>query len=164
MLVAQAGRSLDRQTGLADSAGADQCDQAAGVNRFVHLFQFGVAPEEAAQWFGQVAWQRWQRRRTRRWRLLGGEGRVVVQDAGLQVAQSRAGVDPELVDQAVTDLGVGPQRFGLASSSVERQHEQLPKALAERVVPAQRFQLAHQLVVMAELQVRFDSVLGCHQG
>ena len=46
--------------------------------------------------------------------------------AGLQLAQARARVDPELVDQSVTDLGVGPQRFGLASSSVEGQHEQLP--------------------------------------
>jgi hypothetical protein len=32
------------------------------------------------------------------------------------------------------------------------------------VVSAQRFQLAHQLVVMAKLQVGFDPVLGCHQG
>jgi hypothetical protein len=62
--------------------------------------------------------------------LLGDEGRVVVKDAGFQLAQARARVDPELVDQAVTDLGIGPQRFGLASRSIERQHEQLPKALA----------------------------------
>ena len=54
----------------------------------------------------------------------------MVKDAGFQLAQARARVDPELVDQAVTDLGVGPQRFGLASRSVERQHEQLPQALA----------------------------------
>ncbi|MFZ0248552.1 MAG: hypothetical protein WAL61_01305 [Acidimicrobiales bacterium] len=54
----------------------------------------------------------------------------MVKDPGFQFAQARARVDPELVDQAVTDLGVGPQRFGLASRPVERQHEQLPKALA----------------------------------
>jgi hypothetical protein len=130
----------------------------------VHLFQFGVAPAEAAQWFGQVARQRWHRRRTRWCRLLCCEGRVVVQDAGLQVTQRRCGVNPELVDQAVTDLGEGTQGFGLAPSSIERQHEQLPKTLAQRVVPAQRFELAYQLVVMAEPQVRFDSVLRRHQG
>ncbi len=32
------------------------------------------------------------------------------------------------------------------------------------MVPAQRFQLADQLVVMAKLQVRFDPVLDCHDG
>ena len=32
------------------------------------------------------------------------------------------------------------------------------------MVPAQRFQLAYQLVVLAESQVRFDSVLRRHQG
>ena len=130
VLFPQAGRGLDRQTGLAHSTGSDQCDQAAGGNRFAHLFQFGVTPEESAQWFGQVARHRRQRRRTGRRRLLGDEGRVVVEDAGFQLAQARARVDPELVDQSVTDFGVGPQRFGLASRSVERQHEQLPKALA----------------------------------
>ena len=88
----------------------------------------------------------------------------MLKDAGFQLAQARARVDPELVDKAVTDVGVGPQRFGLASRSVERQYEQLPKALAKRVVPAQRFKLANQLVVMAKFQVRFDSVLDCHQG
>ncbi len=87
----------------------------------------------------------------------------MVEYAGFQLAEARARVDPELVDQSVTDLGVGPQRFGLASRPVERQHEQLPEALAKRVVPAQRFQLAHQLVVMAKLQVRLDPVLSCHQ-
>ena len=67
----------------------------------------------------------------------------MVQDAGFQVTQRRSGVDPELVDQAVTDLGEGSQRFGLAPSSVERQHEQLPQTLSQRVVPAQSFELAY---------------------
>ncbi len=128
------------------------------------MAQFGVAPAEAAQWFGQVASLRCQWRRTRWGRLLDGEGRVVVQDAGLQGTQRRPGVDPELVDQAVTDLGEGTQGFGLAPSSIEGQHEQLPQAFAQRVVPAQPFQLANQLVVMAEPQVGFNSVLGRHEG
>jgi hypothetical protein len=130
MLFLQASRGLNRQTGLAHPTGSDQCDQAAGGYRFSHLFQFDVTPEEAAQWFGQVAWHRRQRRRTGSRRLLGDEGRVVIKDAGLQLAQARSRVDPELVDQAVTDLVVGPQCFRLPSRSVERQHEQLPKALA----------------------------------
>jgi hypothetical protein len=48
VLFAQAGRGLDGQTGLAHSTGPDQCDQAAGGDRFAHLSQFGVTPEETA--------------------------------------------------------------------------------------------------------------------
>ena len=164
VLLPQAARRLDGQTGLAYSTGSDQRDQAAGGDRFAHLSQLDVTPEESAQWFGHVAGHRRRHRWMGHRRPFGHEEGVVVEDAGFHLTQARARVDPELVDQAVTDLGVGPQRFGLASRSVERQHEQLPQALAERVVPAQRLQLAHQFVVMAELQVRFDSTLGCHQG
>ena len=52
VLVAEAGRGLDRQTGLAHSTGPGQCDQAAGGNCLAHLSQFGVTPDETAQWFG----------------------------------------------------------------------------------------------------------------
>ena len=48
VLFPQAGCGLDRQTGLAHSTGSDKCDQAAGGNRFAHLLQFGVSPEESA--------------------------------------------------------------------------------------------------------------------
>jgi hypothetical protein len=48
VLFPQAGRGLDRQTGLADSTRSDQCDQTVGGNRFPHLFQFGVPPQESA--------------------------------------------------------------------------------------------------------------------
>ena len=57
MLFLQAGRGLNRHTGLAHPTGSDQCDQAAGGYRFSHLFQFDVTPEEAAQWFwGRLLW------------------------------------------------------------------------------------------------------------
>ncbi len=86
------------------------------------------------------------------------------QDAGLELPQGRAGVDPELVDQVVTGLAVSPQGFGLASGPVQGEHKQLPQPLAKGMCPAQRLQLADDLAVMAQHQVGFDAGLGRHQG
>ena len=86
------------------------------------------------------------------------------ENAGLELSQGRAGVDPELVDQVVTGLAVSPQGFGLASGPVKGEHEQLPQPLAKRVFPAQRLQLADELAVMAQHQVGFGAGLGRHQG
>ena len=84
------------------------------------------------------------------------ERRVLIKDPGLEVAQGRARIDAELLDEVVADLGVGAQCFGLASCSVEGEHEQLPETLAERVFPAQRLELVDQLRVAAAGQIRFD--------
>jgi hypothetical protein len=62
---------------------------------------------------------------------------VLGQDAGLEIAQGRARVDAELVGQVVADFGVGAQGLGLAAGPVQGEDEQLPQALAQRVLPAQ---------------------------
>ena len=91
-----------------------------------------------------------------------GERRVLGQDAGLELSQGRARIDAQLVHQAVPDVGVGPQGLGLASISVEGDDEQLPQALAKWVFPAERLQLADDLPVAAQGQVRSDPGLERH--
>ena len=79
---------------------------------------------------------------------------MLSQDVGLEVAQGRAGVDAELAGQAVTDVGVGAQGLGLPAGPVQRQHQQLPQPLAQRVRPAPGLQLGGELTVAAQHQVR----------
>ena len=86
------------------------------------------------------------------------------QDAGLELPQRRAGVEAQLVDQAITDLGVGAQGLGLPSAPVQGEDEQLPQALAQRVFPAQRLQFAGQFRIPSQAQVGSGAGFGRHQG
>src|SRR3954467_7461161 len=52
-----------------------------------------------------------------------GERRVLAQNARLELAQSAAGLDPELLDQHPPGLLVALERVGLAVTAVEGQHE-----------------------------------------
>ena len=68
--------------------------------------------------------------------------------------QRWAGFDAELADQPLAGLLVGRQRLGLATRPVQRQHQQLPEALVERVLLHQPPQLDHQLGVLTQPQPR----------
>ena len=76
----------------------------------------------------------------------------------------RPGVDAQLVGQAVADFGVGVQGVGLPPGPVEREDEQFPQALAQRVLAALRLQLAGELPVAAQHQVRSGAGFDRHQG
>jgi hypothetical protein len=62
----------------------------------------------------------------------------VPQHLVVQVAQGRAGVDPQLVAEQVADLDEAAQGFGLPPGPVERQHELAPAAFPERLGAGQR--------------------------
>ena len=170
MLVAQHGGRLHRQAGLARPARADQRHEPARADRLAQLRQLGVAADEAAQPLPQVARrspaQRPSRsprteRGPRRWprRAPGpgpgcgpgvlarpGRGRCPARrPGGHGLRRRRAGPRP----------GVRP---------VQGQDEQLPQALAQRVFPAQRLQLADELPVPPQHQVRAGAGLDRHQG
>ena len=58
---------------------------------------------------------------------------VVAEDLRLQVAQLRAGLDAELVDEPFPGRPVRRQRIGLAADAVQRRHQQRPERFAKRV-------------------------------
>jgi hypothetical protein len=82
-----------------------------------------------------------------------GERRVLGENAGLEFLQGRAWVDAHLADQTLTDFGIGAQSLRLPAGPVEGEDEQLPQALAERVLPAQCLQLGGELTMAAQSQV-----------
>ena len=72
-------------------------------------------------------------RRTRERRLLEEERVVLAQDRGLELAELRAGIDAELLDESLARGAVGGERIGLAARAVEREHELRAGALAQRL-------------------------------
>ena len=166
VLVAQGGGRLDRQSGLARAARAGR--RTSRLERTA-----------SRSWLSSASRPTKRLSRARRFRLapaapeppadrsgleLAGKRRVLGQDAGLKFPQGRAGIDAQLIDQAVTDLGVGAQRFGLPSGPVQGEDQQFPQALAKRVLPAQRLQFAGEFPVAAQHQVRSGPGLDRHQG
>ena len=70
------------------------------------------------------------------------ERRVLGEYRPLELAQTLAGLDAELLDQRPARVLVGLQRVGLAVGAVEREHQLRPQALAVGVLGDQRLELA----------------------
>ena len=64
---------------------------------------------------------------------IGAELHIVAEDQRLQLAEPRAGFDPERLDEVMAGPAVGGEGVGLTAHPVERGHQQRPQALAERV-------------------------------
>ena len=96
-----------------------------------------------------------RRRARRRRRELGAVG----EDLGLELAQLRARLEPQLVAHLPSAVAVGLQRLGLPPAAVEREHELAAYALAQRVLAHERLELADHLRVAAERQVCVDALL-----
>ena len=66
--------------------------------------------------------------------MCGGTERgVVAQDLGLERAQVGARLEPELVDQVLSQLTERAQRLGLSPRAIKGQDALLPQALSEGV-------------------------------
>ncbi len=87
------------------------------------------------------------------------QGRVVGEHRLVQATQVRAGVDAQLVDQHPPRALVGLERIRLATAAVQRQHQQRPILLPQRILIGQRPQLGHHLGVAAERKVGLDAAL-----
>jgi hypothetical protein len=81
---------------------------------------------------------------------------IGLQDLLVQVAQQRAGLDAQLVDQLPPRRAVGGQRGGLLPGPVQREHEQLVQPLPQWLGRGQRLQLDHDLAVPPQVQVRVN--------
>ena len=72
-------------------------------------------------------------------------------------------LDPQFGHQEGAQILEDPERFGLASRTVERQHALRPQSLAQRVGTGQRLQLAREGLVAAQGQTGVDPRFGGRQ-
>ncbi len=81
------------------------------------------------------------------------------EDRGLELVQRRARLDPELADEQLSRRRVHGQCVGLATRTVEREHELGTKALAERMFPDERVDLGDELRVPSQREIGVDALL-----
>ncbi len=79
-------------------------------------------------------------------------------DRLLELAQRLARLEAELVDERRARIVVGGERVGLPARPIQSEDQQLAQALAQRMLPNERLQLAHYLGVAAERQVRLETL------
>jgi hypothetical protein len=84
---------------------------------------------------------------------------VLPQDPALELADPRRRLEPELRIQSGAEVAVGGQRVGVATRAVEREHELLAQALAQRVAPRERLELADEIGMAAECEVYVHALL-----
>ena len=77
----------------------------------------------------------------------------------MQLGQRGAGFDAELFDEHRAGVAVGAERVRLAAGPVEGRHQETAGALAERMLGDQLFDLAHDVGMAPEGEVRFDPPL-----
>ena len=84
------------------------------------------------------------------------EARVRLQDALLQLPQTRARVHAEFVGEQAARVGVHREGLRLPAAAVQRQHQQLAQTLPQRVRGGEGGQLGDRLRVAALLQVHVE--------
>ena len=84
---------------------------------------------------------------------------VLAEDRGLELAELRAGIDAELLDEGLACSAVGSERIRLAAGAVEREHELRARALAQRLGLDERLELGDELGVTAQCEVGVDALL-----
>jgi hypothetical protein len=77
----------------------------------------------------------------------------------VQPTEFGAGLDPQLIDQDAPRAGEGLQCLGLASGTVQGEHQLTPSPLPKRFVTDHRFQLSDQRSGVPAGKPRVDPVL-----
>ena len=98
-------------------------------------------------------------RRPRERSLLEQERVVLAEDRGLELAQLRAGVDAELLDEGLARGAVGGESIGLPAGTVEREHELRARPFAQWLRGDERLELGDELCVAAEREIGLDPLL-----
>ncbi len=79
---------------------------------------------------------------------------VLTQNRLLEAAQTLAWLEPELVVQLLAQRAVDAESFRLPAAAVEREHQLLLEALAQRVAPGEHRQLRQERATVAGLEAR----------
>ena len=89
----------------------------------------------------------------------GAGGRLLAQNRLLELLERRARIDAELLDERAARVPVDVERLRLPPRAVEREHELGAEALAERVGGDELLQLADDVRMPAEGEIRLDPAL-----
>ena len=84
---------------------------------------------------------------------------ILREDRALELVQRGAGLDPQLGEERAPRRAVGLERFGLPARAIESQHELPAQALTQRISRHERLELRHELVVVAERELRLEQIL-----
>src|SRR6476659_100628 len=84
---------------------------------------------------------------------------LVTEDLRLYPSELRAGLDSELLDEAGARILIDVQGFRLPARAIEGKHELPAKSLAERMASNQPLELADDVAVPAECEIRLDPLL-----
>ena len=124
--------SGDGECRLADATGSDKCHHRHTRERLDDEAKIAVSSDEAGGASRKVAASA-----DGALRLGAVEACIVAENLHLELAQLRAGLDPELLDQQVAGGRVRRESVGLAADAVQRRHQQGAQALSVRVVRGQ---------------------------
>src|SRR4029078_12862732 len=94
-----------------------------------------------------------------RWRCGGREVGVGIKAASLELGRARRRVEADFLTEKSAKLVRATKRVGLATGSVQREHELAPETLAQSRLDHQTFELTDDLAVIAERQARVDELL-----
>ena len=67
------------------------------------------------------------------------------------------GLDPKLLDQHLTSVAISPQRIGLATAAIEREHQLCVRPLTPRMLAGELLQLTDQLGMPPRGEVGLDA-------
>ena len=88
------------------------------------------------------------------------EDPFLAEDLRVELLQRAARFDPELVDEHAPALVVGLERVGLPAGAVQREHQLAAEPLTQRVGTHERLDIADDLAVPFELELRLEPLLG----
>ena len=80
----------------------------------------------------------------------------MAEDLRLELPELGAGLDPELLDEARAGVLVRLESLCLASRALEREHQLAPERLAQRMLADERLELADDVAVPSQLEIRVD--------
>ena len=83
---------------------------------------------------------------------------LVTEDLSLKLAQLRARLDAELVDETGAGSLIHVQSLRLPARTVQRDHELAQEALPQRVLGDEPFELADDVAVATELEIGVDAL------
>jgi hypothetical protein len=84
---------------------------------------------------------------------------ILLEDRVFELAERPPRLDPELGKERPPRRAVCLECFGLPAGAVQREHELGAQAFPQRMPRDEPFQLRHELVMVAEGELRLDSVL-----
>jgi hypothetical protein len=85
--------------------------------------------------------------------------RFLAKDRPLELAQRRARLERQLLDQHPPGVLIGGERIGLPAAPVQRQHQLCMQMLAQRMLLNQHLELADQFSLAPELEISLDAFL-----